>query len=42
MSLSERACLGKMSFGNILSVQDMKNCSQNLSMGFMNSGFNYG
>ena len=24
MSLSERACLGKMSFGNILSVQDKK------------------
>lgn len=24
MSLSERACLGKMSFGNILSVQDIK------------------
>lgn len=25
MSLSERASLGKMSFGNILSVQDKKN-----------------
>ena len=42
LSLSERASLGKMSFENILSVQDIKKCFQNLSVGFLNFGFNYG